>query len=147
MPGLRGATEHVDELAAEMGVLVRREKPRDARKKAYLGGRPRILIGGVNSDVDYFTALHELGHHAIGDYGPDRLLEEEADAWKWAINHARWEPSAVVKRMIGTKLKSYVDHASGKRSNRPPAGHIFHKMLAWGEQYKPRPKRRERRLP
>lgn len=139
---------HVDELADELGVVVRREQARGAIRKAIFDPElPRILVGGINTDTDYFTALHELGHHALSDYGPERLLEEEADAWQWAIEHAPFPPSAQVKRRMGECLRLYSESAKGARSRRPPKGHVYWTIRSWDHIYQPPARRRERRLP
>jgi len=36
----------------------------------------------------YFTALHELGHAASGHVRMGNILQQEAEAWRWAIDNA-----------------------------------------------------------
>ena len=141
-------SKHADELAAQHGLVIRREM--HVRKGSTSGGIPKVrgnivICGGTDSDKGYFTALHEIGHRAIGDYGSgsDKLLREEADAWAWAVANALFKPSADIKRFIGECLASY--HAKALRC--PEKGHKFWEMLAWKDTYKPRRKVRERRLP
>lgn len=145
MRGLEQASRHVDALAAELGLTVRRGVKRGTNRER-IRGRV-IIIAGINSDTDYYGALHEMGHAVIGNYGPARLLEEEADAWSWALEKALWPPSGKVKREIGGFLNSYLCGKKGERSNRPPEIHPFWEMLAWREQYAKPQRRQERRLP
>ena len=143
------ASKHVDELAAELGCTLRRGVPKRDRRgaKAYQGANI-VRTYGVNTDQDYLTALHELGHIALGDYGEARRLEEEADAWLWGLERARWPVNGAVKRFIGECLASYLDAPEARASRRPPDGHAFWRMVEWKTRYaKPRRRVRERRLP
>lgn len=143
------ASQHVDELAAELGCTLRRGVPKRDRRgaKAYQGANI-VRTYGVNTDQDYLTALHELGHIAIGDYGPARRLEEEADAWSWALEKARWPVNGAVKRHIGECLSSYIGASETRESREPQKSHPFWEMVRWKTKYaKPRRRVRERRLP
>jgi len=54
----------------------------------------------IKSRVNYFVALHELGHLVLGT--PD-----EKDAWGWAIDTARVRPTQAVKAAIRRGLRSH----------------------------------------
>lgn len=68
----------------------------------------------THTKVDYFVALHELGHFSIND--KCSMLEEEYRAWWWALSKARFAPSKEIWRLIHTSMAAYVKKA--KRDNR-----------------------------
>lgn len=146
--------KHVSELAEAMDVrVVKMRKGSDrggsSGPKSYSGGRRLIVTYGINTQRDYFIALHELGHIANAPQSP-KLLEREANAWQWALDNALVEPSLLTKGKIAEWLGSYAE--SGTET--PPEGHIFHTIIGWKrlvEAPDPRPAgtpvRRRRRLP
>ena len=71
-------------------------------------------------EVAYFVALHELGHAATlppeaGDpfstYNAQRteevVLRQEADAWKWALDHTIIPVTAEMREMARAALEHY----------------------------------------
>ncbi len=56
-----------------------------------------IVIPDINTEENYLTALHEIGHilHPLGTYGDfrfftdDTSLTEEAAAWSWAFTKSK----------------------------------------------------------
>ena len=130
---MRAWIEHVERLAAEHGVTVRRLAPAEKNVKSY---GPVILVRGINTQINYFEALHELGHsilvHVGGQKSPDTLCKE-AEAWQWAIDNALVTPSARTRRDIGECLREYRDHGEehGDRYAQPPKGHPYWRMVQW----------------
>ena len=114
----------VRDLAAELGVNVYLEKEGGS---VYPSGRypngkcyhsesrgyeaPWILVSGWDGRNTLCTlaALHELGHHACGTPGSAEvkkrgILEAEAEAWNWALDH--W-PERTLCRNFFRALKTY----------------------------------------
>lgn len=61
----------------------------------------------------YFAALHELGHIAHQHRGKaemHRLLDTEAEAWQWAIDHAAEPMSAASAEQALISLEAYYRH-------------------------------------
>ena len=138
-------SKHIDALCNAYGLVYRRALHNRMKGKIERG----VIRGpGIKKDEDYFTALHEIGHHAIEidtDYPRASLLFCECDAWEWALANTKWQPSAAVKRFIGTALSSYRDHPKG--ATMPPPGHRFHELCSWKEKYAKPVKVKTRRLP
>lgn len=89
-------------------------------------------IGGVcisecdGSEEWYFKALHEVGHiacrhgqrSALENFEyyslsivSEHMLECEAEAWLWALDHACGQPSLPTRRMIARCFGSYARDA------------------------------------
>jgi hypothetical protein len=116
--------KHVVELAEAHGLLIRERRP---------GGRATpslrlIEIGPVRGPVSYYVALHEIGH-CVGRGRSAPLLEGEANAWEWAIDHAMIAPTPAVRKAIVRCLRSYharhVRMAHRRHVRFPPAHHVF----------------------
>lgn len=66
----------------------------------------------VVTQADYFTCLHELGHHAHGHtqgrppkhdekfYFTNGVLRSEAQAWEWALDHADETPDHATRHYM-----------------------------------------------
>lgn len=111
-------------LAKSLGAGIRFGPPGNSRAGLDNYGRPWVLLDPTRTaDDTYFGGLHELGHIALGhprdnalaresalahSGGPvtSRLLEAEADAWLWALDHAGCAPDAALDYMRGA-LGSY----------------------------------------
>jgi hypothetical protein len=137
LPQLR---HHVASLAHAHGIEVEVAAVRRAR--AYRGqpsrGRaPRIRIPEIRSQITYFTALHELGHLVSPGNRSLRQLEAEADAWRFALDHALVRPSPATAARLHAYLLSYLRRAEQRRAlghrtaaSIPAAGSPYWAMLA-----------------
>lgn len=83
---------------------------------SFIGEERRLAVIGIleetidkNSNLVYYSGLHEIGHLANGHMIPDNL-ENEAQAWEWAFEHALepmdWETEVHFKEHW---FGSYVD--------------------------------------
>lgn len=94
-------------------------------------GERSISIAPVTGVVSYYVALHEIGHIVCRGRSAPKL-EQEANAWQWAIDNAIVEPSPAVRKGIARRLRSY--HSRHVRQARtayrrfPPAEHVFWKL-------------------
>lgn len=125
--------DHVEALGREHGITVRRLAPAEKNVKAYTGV---VLVRGINTQINYFEALHELGHVVLGHSGgrmAANCLEKEAEAWEWAVTHAIVPPSVRTRRDIGNCLRRYRDHGEkhGDRYSQPRKGHPYWRMVQW----------------
>jgi hypothetical protein len=108
----------------------------DSRNPARLSGQalctkvylPQRDFG--RSQWAYFTALHEIGHIVIGHFAErfrywDDRLNNEADAWLWALDNAIEPPTPKTrKRIWHLGLGSYTPWDDAKD------GPSFQKMLS-----------------
>ncbi len=111
-------TEQVRDLAGENGIEILNGS---GRGRAYRGapkrGRaPRIRIPEIRGQVSYFVALHELGHLAARGNRSLPQLEAEAQAWRWALDHALVAPTDHTRARIRTYLRSYYERAVIRRA-------------------------------
>jgi hypothetical protein len=100
----------------------------------YTGGgcavpaRRAIWIRPVTGMVSYYVALHEIGH-LIGRGRAAPKLEQEANAWDWAIANAGFPPTPGVRRGIERRLRSYLRRharmALRRRVRWPEPSHVF----------------------
>lgn len=78
----------------------------------------RIVTPPVLGEQTYFAALHEIGHVVSGHNGNTRAIEsksgwsrvtlnEEGEAWNWALDNALHAPSKDAARMASDFLHSY----------------------------------------
>jgi hypothetical protein len=104
-----GWLRHVLDLAAEHGVTVTWCES-DRHGAAWRRTR-RIRIPIIEDDIDYATALHEIGH--VVGRNPRRRLDQEAAAWRWALDHYQGAPSRRVWSEIGRATDSYQWRATG----------------------------------
>lgn len=87
-----------------------------------------IRIRPVRGIVTYYVALHEIAH-VIGRGRSAPKLEQEANAWQWAIEHAIASPTPGVRKMMRRCLRNY--HARHMRMAErryvrfPPGEHVF----------------------
>lgn len=78
----------------------------------------KVLYVDDNSDdpiVKYFIGLHEIGHQALGHVNADEddfevVVENEINAWKWALEHSIIEPTDAVYCDMMAALLTYTDH-------------------------------------
>lgn len=143
--------KHVSDLAKQLDVkVVKMRKGSDrggsSGPKSYGGYKRLIVTYGINTQQDYFIALHELGHIANEPQSP-KLLEREANAWQWALDNALVEPSLLSKAKMAEWLGSY-------EGEKPPPEHIYHTIIGWASLGRDIPElrseftpRRRRRLP
>ena len=78
--------KHIDNLANELKCELRQANGLRACK--YDKGVQGPLI---NNQKDYLTLLHELGHFYHSHTYRTNVLEEEAQAWEWAIEQCQDE--------------------------------------------------------
>jgi hypothetical protein len=107
---------HVHQLAEQHGV----EVVYQGRGIGYRRER-RITIPDVRGRVTYLTALHELAH-VVGP-NPDRRLEQEIAAWKWALDNSVIEPTPATYRSILRCLENYRSRAERWASMVIPGGY------------------------
>jgi hypothetical protein len=101
------------------------------------GGRRRIYIKPVKSEITYVTSLHEIAH-ALGKGNAGNRLHQEVVCWQWALNEAKVEPSPRVKTMIAKALRSYHHRALRWKSMKlPEPEHPFWRMIAELEEEPP----------
>lgn len=118
---------HIRELAAELGVEARLDPdayaippfiPASYAGKTNGYSEPgEIAVWGFDGrPAAYFAALHELGHVALHWSDPrgvwaaakSRIVEAEAEAWDWALEHAEEPPDEETKELLATDwLGSY----------------------------------------
>jgi hypothetical protein len=112
--------DHIWELADEIGATVRWTRDRRFARRSdgshhgsATGALNEITLGWQASGEDaYWVALHELGHIALGHVGLPDTPEGtcgEADAWLWALEHARVAPTPSVARRMDESIQTYVD--------------------------------------
>lgn len=111
--------DHIWELADEIDATVRWTRARKFRRRAdgshhgtAAGWAREIVLGWQASGEDaYWTALHELGHIALGHRGLPETPEGtagEADAWAWALARTRMSPTPGMYFRIKQALSNYV---------------------------------------
>ena len=106
---------HVEALAREHRVTVRRERRKGGRKGAKAYPSERLVVTyGINGQLDYFVALHEVGHCVLQHHlsAESQTLHIEAEAWEWALKHGIVRPSVLTRQGIAKRLKSYTDGGS-----------------------------------
>lgn len=83
--------------------------------------------------TSYFVALHEIGHFCIKGKLP--MLEEEYQAWYWALGKARFKPDKYTWNMIAVSLRAYLLKAKrDQRIKLPEASHPFWSLLNEAKQ-------------
>ena len=127
--------EHVRQLARDIGVRVWvclgcTGAWAFAQPAGFLGIPTVYLAQTPDEPVPYFTALHELGHHADPDFlRRGRLrLDAEAFAWRWAVEHGLHPPGPEVWADIAEALHSY---GNDRRYRRTPD---FERLLEEAER-------------
>lgn len=83
------------------------------------GGRREISIPPIRGQVSYFIALHEIGH-LVGRGRSAPRLESEANAWLWALEQSRVEPTRATLRSISRRLRGYLEWARARQYRRVP---------------------------
>lgn len=105
--------EHVEMLAAELGALIHFESdPLRVRASSHLlTNTPQLFLDDYGTYTGYATALHELGHVALGHVfsvvyflSDDERLAEERNAWVWAEENSL-EP--LPQELIEFAIKSH----------------------------------------
>lgn len=66
----------------------------------------RVTIPEIRGQVSYLVALHEIGHIVIRPEPPLRL-QQEAAAWRWALDNSIVEPTLATWRSIFRSLEGY----------------------------------------
>ena len=73
-----------------------------------------IAISDLGDPVAYFSALHEVGHVVLGhvrlkdDNGTPKVIDQETEAWEWALAHAKFKPTRDVCKAISNFIGSYL---------------------------------------
>lgn len=85
-------------------------------------------FGEDDHEPEYFCALHEIGHALLGHASPEKgkpedrpmaeQVEQEIEAWEWALSHAQYFPNdAAICEMLNA-LGTYTDElANQERKN------------------------------
>jgi hypothetical protein len=71
----------------------------------------------IRTEIDYLTAIHEIGHVALGlpTFGLDGttvIFENEEAVWLWALEHAILEHSNGASALIYGAFCSYEGHTA-----------------------------------
>ncbi len=98
---------HLDELCLEHSIERVYLDTSGERAKANVGDG-RVLISQTTGVRTYFVALHEIGHCVLGVDQTKPIAPQEAEAWRWALDNAREEPTRGVRRMIFKALWHYL---------------------------------------
>ena len=105
--------EHIEALAADMGVALLYSVPR-YMMAANLGGRFVLMNDWdeVPEDEVYWVALHELGHIATTPMPDEQRdedeLEYEALAWVWALEQSRFPLATAGQSSIAWGIADYM---------------------------------------
>jgi hypothetical protein len=72
-----------------------------------------ICLPELEDELSYFASLHELGHAHFhhGGSGSGRrvmIVDSEAEAWEWGLDHALHEPQPETTQMCLWALSSYM---------------------------------------
>jgi len=134
---------HLEQVAAELGCVINQRK--GLHGMMYVEERPpRVEIPTLESHtltgigiasplISYYIGLHELGHvyhgHTQGrppyrdevHYFTNGVLKSEAEAWKYALDHAIIQPTKRERSFMLKCIMSYykcAKHAPKKKVNR-----------------------------
>lgn len=115
---------HIEQLAQENAITLRFSASRTGGAAAHKERWVRLpaLDSGVLDSELYWIALHELGHIVAGrhpGYRPDWLssmlglpipgrVANEARAWAWALDNARFPLDRIARTTIAAGLGSYL---------------------------------------
>lgn len=122
--------EHVVALCKEHEVR-RIVKPGRGRCRA----RARVIRHPpIVEEMNYFVALHEIGHAVLGLPPGLCRLEREAWCWRWALEHAAYAPHFSTRQRISACLVRYLYRAASRGWKIPTAESDFWKLLAWWDQ-------------
>lgn len=123
--------EHVEALVREHRVWLRGS---NRRGRAWRSLR-MMSIPEVRGQVSYMLALHELGHLLAPGHTTLTRLQQEAQAWQWALDNAICEPTPTTGRAMYRRLTSYLRNyvAVNLRNGRevrkiPLAGDPFYRV-------------------
>jgi hypothetical protein len=89
---------HVEELCREYGITCNEAaiNPLDAEGLIAVDN-PEITVPHLTTEIAYFVAMHEIGHHVLQlpsfDDECNRLWTHEADVWEWALAASILTPS------------------------------------------------------
>lgn len=139
---LDAAKNHVEQLAREINAKVYYTAvddggingPRSYTQTRELYVQPWSKLNTRTLQVAaYWTALHELGHIACQSKGidaisamfglwPSWMVETEAEAWAWALDHSAFRPGKIVKTAMEFALASYVQAVRGSTGSAPLTG-------------------------
>lgn len=104
--------EHISFLVKECGLKAMYLNRRNKRRTPAYMARPyegKVWIPPINTDIDYYTALHEIGH-CEADGSPTMFhceKERELLAWMWAFANAVTPATREVKRFVEDCLATY----------------------------------------
>lgn len=123
----RRLERHVRKLCDEHDIRFKVKKGRGhARVKAR-----SIQIPPIKEDMNYFVALHEVGHVVDGMPKGVGRLQREADAWTFALAHAIIDPDYRVKQRICALLVRYWFRAQKAGWTIPKDGPFWDHMQWW----------------
>jgi hypothetical protein len=110
---------------------------------------PRIGIFDspeVKGQVTYFLALHELAHCVLRHHSTKLCrLEQEAEAWRWALDNCCKDPTTatarqIYRRLVRSYLRNYVmkNLRLGKTVRKIPEAdsffwHVCDVIATWAE--------------
>lgn len=117
--------QHVQQLCKTHGIT-RIVKP--GRGRARVESRV-IRHPPIREQMNYFVALHEVGH-VVNGLGGTRL-EREALAWKYALDEAVIEPHFSIRQRICACLVRYLYRAQTAGWKLPEKGDLYWDLLVW----------------
>lgn len=119
---------HVAYLAAQHHIIVDK-RTHGVAAMAHIDRRV-IEINQLAGPVEYYTALHELGHIVLdhgrnAPKGSTKMLLQEGEAWEWAIDNAKITPTPAVKAWMSDCLNTYI----AITDNLPRPEHPFWRLV------------------
>ena len=121
---------HIEELCRQHSVT-RIVKPGRGRCRA----RSRVIRHPpIQEEMNYFVALHEIGHAVLGLPAGLSRLDREAWCWRWALDHAAYEPHFSTRQRISACLVRYLYRAAERGWRVPTAESDYWRLLAWWDQ-------------
>lgn len=114
--------DHVVSLCRENNIRIRWQGATAPNSSAFrfIDGTYGIKIRPVSGPVNYFVAMHEIGHIMANAMEGDKIVIE-AKAWMWALTEAIIKPTEAQKKKIWRRFNSYLSYAS----EIPAAGVVY----------------------
>lgn len=148
--------EHIESLAAALDIAVsyERAEPLDGAYRTRPGAKPTLLLSPWADDgrdgARYLIALHEVGHHVVGDtyverpwndlnsmlYGnPPWIVAEEAAANAWALDNVAVPVPDDSWGVIGLSIGSYLDQGlPEKPEHRDIVASVLSRIPEWSPE-------------
>jgi hypothetical protein len=85
----------------------------------------------MQEDMDYFVALHEVGHVVNGSPRGSLRLEREGDAWTFALDNTIIDVEYPIRQRICSLLVRYWFRAQKAKWKIPEEGAFWEHMIWW----------------